>query len=85
MELETIKKITNRLYKTYKELELKEVKIFNVKGTDYQFTVSITPSKKMNLLEVTNGDFNQIEKIVKAIPFLKMMNDMGIKCKFETK
>lgn len=84
MNNDIIKEITTRLYKAYRNVEIKEIKIFNVtnKTNDYNFKISINKDKKINLLEVTNGDFNQIDKIVKAIPFLSMLKNNGIEYKF---
>jgi hypothetical protein len=78
MDRETILEIVNRLYKAYSNFNEKESKIYTVKGNNYCFQIFINSDPKIVLSSVSEGDFNTIEKIVKAIPFIYLCQKCGI-------
>jgi hypothetical protein len=78
MEKETIIEITRRLYKAYETFNEKIPRKYTVKGVSYNFKIMLNNDPKIILVMVTEGNFNIIEKIVKAIPFLYLCKNAGI-------
>ena len=78
MDRETILEIVNRLFKAYSNFNEKESKIYTVKGKNYNFQILINSDPKIILSSVSEGNFNTIEKIVKAIPFINLCKQCDI-------
>lgn len=78
MNKETVLEITRRLYKAYTNFNEKESKVYTVKGEGYKFQIILSPDPKMMLSTVSEGSFNDIEKIVKAIPYIYLLEQTGI-------
>lgn len=79
MEANEIKQITNRLYKAYTSTELKRGRQYRVKGENYKFRINVDNDGRFSLLSVDKGDFNEIRKILNAIPFLVLIKQKNIK------
>lgn len=78
MNKETVLEITRRLYKAYTNFSEKESKVYTVKGEGYNFQILINSDPKIILSSVSEGNFNTIEKIVKAIPFIYLCKQCDI-------
>ena len=78
MDRETILEIVKRLFKAYSNFNEKESKIYTVKGDNYNFQILINSDPKIILSSVSKGNFNTIEKIVKAIPFIYLCQQCDI-------
>lgn len=78
MKRKDVIEICKRLFKAFCSTELKKNKQYRVNGENYNFKVFVDNDGRFSLLEVTQGEFNLINKLINGLPLLKILKEYKI-------